>query len=158
MEYVTYNFIGDPLKRQHVHTATGKATQTEVCTYEYDHAGRLSKSKHKLNTNGEVTLIENTYDDLGRIKSCKRHGMSALTTSYTYNIRSWLKSQSTGTLFNQTLYYNESYGGNTPCYNGNISAMSWKASDDTGLHGYRFRYDGLSRLTSADYLWNGIYV
>ena len=156
MEYVTYNFIGDPLKRQHVHTATGKATQTEVCTYEYDHAGRLSKSKHKLNTNGEVTLIENTYDDLGRIKSCKRHGMSALTTSYTYNIRSWLKSQSTGTLFNQTLYYNESYGGNTPCYNGNISAMSWKASDDTGLHGYRFRYDGLSRLTSADYLWNGI--
>ena len=156
VEYVTYNFIGDPLKRQHVHTATGKATQTEVCTYEYDHAGRLSKSKHKLNTNGEVTLIENTYDDLGRIKSCKRHGMSALTTSYTYNIRSWLKSQSTGTLFNQTLYYNESYGGNTPCYNGNISAMSWKASDDTGLHGYRFRYDGLSRLTSADYLWNGI--
>ena len=103
-----------------------------------------------------MTLIENTYDDLGRIKSCKRHGMSALTTSYTYNIRSWLKSQSTGTLFNQTLYYNESYGGNTPCYNGNISAMSWKASDDTGLHGYRFRYDGLSRLTSADYLWNGI--
>ena len=156
VEYVTYNFIGDPLKRQHVHTATGKATQTEVCTYEYDHAGRLSKSKHKLNTNGEVTLIENTYDDFGRIKSCKRHGMSALTTSYTYNIRSWLKSQSTGTLFNQTLYYNESYGGNTPCYNGNISAMSWKASDDTGLHGYRFRYDGLSRLTSADYLWNGI--
>ena len=32
VEYVTYNFIGDPLKRQHVHTATGKATQTEVCT------------------------------------------------------------------------------------------------------------------------------
>ncbi|WP_195653957.1 RHS repeat-associated core domain-containing protein [Bacteroides cellulosilyticus] len=59
-------------------------------------------------------------------------------------------------MFNQTLYYNESYGGNTPCYNGNISAMSWKASGDTGLHGYRFRYDGLSRLTSADYLWNGI--
>ena len=53
-------------------------------------------------------------------------------------------------MFNQTLYYNESYGGNTPCYNGNISAMSWKASGDTGLHGYRFRYDGLSRLTSAE--------
>ena len=34
--------------------------------------------------------------------------------------------------------------------------MSWKASGDTGLHGYRFRYDRLSRLTSADYLWNGI--
>ena len=81
---------------------------------------------------------------------------NALTTNYTYNVRSWIKTLTTGTLFNQTLYYNESYGGNTPCYNGNISAMSWKASGDTGLHGYRFRYDRLSRLTSADYLWNGI--
>ena len=81
---------------------------------------------------------------------------SALTTNYTYNVRSWIKTLTTSTLFNQTLYYNESYGGNTPCYNGNISAMSWKASGDTGLHGYRFSYDRLSRLTSADYLWNGI--
>ena len=155
VEYVAYNFTGDPLKRQHVHTATGKTTQTEVCTYEYDHAGRLSKTMHKLNTNGEVTLMENTYDDLGRMDSRKRHGASALTTNYTYNVRSWLKTQTTGTLFNQTLYYNESYDGNTPCYNGNISAMSWKASGDAGLHGYRFSYDGISRLTSAGYLWNG---
>ena len=31
-EYVAYSFTGEPLKRQHVHTATGKSTQTEVCT------------------------------------------------------------------------------------------------------------------------------
>ncbi|WP_235333745.1 hypothetical protein, partial [Bacteroides xylanisolvens] len=68
-EYVAYSFTGEPLKRQYVHTATGYSTQTEECTYEYDHAGRLLTTRHKLNTNEEVTLVENTYDDLGRIKS-----------------------------------------------------------------------------------------
>ena len=33
--------------------------------------------------------------------------------------------------------------------------MSWKATGDTGLHGYRFGYDGMSRLIGAGYLWNG---
>ena len=154
-EYVAYSFTGEPLKRQHVHTATGYSTQTEVCTYEYDHAGRLLTTKHKLNTNEEVTLVENTYDDLGRIKSSKRHGNSALTTNYTYNVRSWMKTLTTDTLFNQTLHYNDSYGGSRACYNGNISAMSWKAAGDTGVHGYRFSYDEMSRLTAAGYLWNG---
>lgn len=154
-EYVAYSFTGEPLKRQHVHTATGYSTQTEECTYEYDHAGRLLATKHKLNTNEEVALVENTYDDLGRIKSSKRHGNSALTTDYTYNVRSWIKTLTTDTLFNQTLHYNDSYGGSTPCYNGNVSGMSWKAAGDTGVHGYRFSYDEMSRLTAAGYLWNG---
>ena len=102
-----------------------------------------------------MTLVENTYDDLGRIKSSKRHGNSALTTDYTYNVRSWIKTLTTDTLFNQTLHYNDSYGGSRVCYNGNISAMSWKAAGDTGVHGYRFSYDEMSRLTAAGYLWNG---
>ena len=154
-EYVAYSFTGEPLKRQYVHTATGYSTQTEECTYEYDHAGRLLTTRHKLNTNEEVTLVENTYDDLGRIKSSKRHGNSALATDYTYNVRSWMKTLTTDTLFNQTLHYNDSYGGSRACYNGNISAMSWKAAGDTGVHGYRFSYDEMSRLTAAGYLWNG---
>ena len=33
--------------------------------------------------------------------------------------------------------------------------MSWKAAGDTGVHGYRFSYDEMSRLTAAGYLWNG---
>ena len=102
-----------------------------------------------------MTLVENTYDDLGRIKSSKRHGNSALTTDYTYNVRSWMKTLTTDTLFNQTLHYNDSYGGSRACYNGNVSAMSWKAAGDTGVHGYRFSYDEMSRLTAAGYLWNG---
>ena len=33
-EYAAYNFMEEPLNRQHVHTAIGNSTQTEVCTYK----------------------------------------------------------------------------------------------------------------------------
>ena len=36
-------------------------------------------------------------------------------------------------------------------YNGNISAMKWKAGNETTERGYKFTYDSLSRLTDANY-------
>jgi RHS repeat-associated protein len=62
---------------------------------------------------------------------------------------------SSSPLFSQTLYYNDSYGSNTPRYNGNISAMSWTTSGDK-TRGYNFAYDNLSRLTTAGYLEGGV--
>ncbi|WP_024996742.1 RHS repeat-associated core domain-containing protein, partial [Bacteroides graminisolvens] len=153
-EYVAYNFTGQPTGRKHVHSATGKTTQTELYTYAYDHAGRLTTVKHKLNTDSIVTLAENTYDELGRLKTNKKNKQSALTSSYAYNIRSWMKSVASP-LFSQTLYYNDTYAGNTPRYNGNISAMSWSVSGENKTRGYNFTYDNLSRLTGAGYLENG---
>jgi len=152
--YIAYNFSNQPVLKKHVHSATGKTEQTELYTHEYDHAGRLKKTKHKLNTGGEVTLAENTYDELGRLLTNKKGGNENLKSTYSYNIRSWVKSI-TGNYFNQTLYYNESYGGSAKQYNGNISAMSWKVQGESNLRGYTFGYDGLSRLTSANYLVNG---
>lgn len=102
-----------------------------------------------------VTLAENTYDELGRLKTNKKGGVANTTTTYTYNVHSWIKSVSSA-LFSQTLYYNESYGGSAKQYNGNISAMSWKQNSETNYNGYAFTYDGLSRLTAADYLVNGV--
>ncbi len=153
-EYFAYNFTGQILKRKHVHAATGKTTQTEVYTYAYDDAGRLTNVKHKLNAGSEVTLTANTYDELGRLKTTQQNGQASLKSTYTYNVRSWMKSISS-TLFTQTLYYNDAYGSNTPRYNGNISAMSWKLSNESKTRGYRFTYDNLSRLTAAGYLENG---
>ncbi len=152
-EYVAYTFTGKPLKKKHIHMATGKATQTEIYSYSYDHAERLLSTKYQLNTNPEVTLVENTYDRLGRLKTSKKKDEPKLASTYTYNVRSWLKS-STSPLFSQTLYYNDSYGNNTPCYNGNISAMSWTTSGDK-TRGYTYSYDNLSRLTKAGYLEAG---
>ena len=153
-EYFAYDLAGNILKKKHIHTK-GSTSQEELYTYDYDHACRLIKTRHKLGNHAEVILSENAYNDLGQLASTQRHGRSDLKTTYTYNVRSWLKSVSTGSLFTQTLYYDESYGGSTGRYDGNISAMSWKSSGDTGLRGYAFSYDGLSRLTAANYLVNG---
>ena len=148
VEYVAYNFVGDPVKRQHVHTASGKATQTETYTYTYDHAGRLTVTKYKLNSNAEITLSSNTYDELGRLQTKSLHGSATNKQTYSYNIRDWLTSIS-GNKFTQHLYYNT--GSGTPQYGGNISSMTWKAGNESTVRGYKFAYDGLSRLTSAIY-------
>lgn len=75
-----------------------------------------------------------------------------ITTSFTYNIRSWTESISSP-LFSQSLYYNNSLNNSTPQYNGNISAMEWTVKGDKP-RGYIFNYDNLSRLTDANYLEN----
>ena len=151
-EYIAYNFVGQPIKRKHVHSATGKATQTEIYSYVYDHAGRLLTTTHELNNGSPVVLVSNEYDELGRLKSNNRNGNPNLKTDYTYNVRSWVKSIACP-LFNESLYYNDrrSNGTNVSCYNGNISGIDWKASGDKA-RGYNFSYDNLSRLTGAGYL------
>lgn len=98
----------------------------------------------------EWKVRDGVYDGLGCLNSrlCRKSGN--LESWYDYNARSQLTAVD-GSFFNQKLYYNVSYGGST----GNVSAMSWKAAGDTGMHGYRFSYGGMSRLTAASYLWNG---
>ena len=148
IEYVAYNFVGDPVKRRRVHTATGKPGQTEVYSYTYDHAGRLLTTKFQPGSGPEVTLVSCTYDDLGRLKTRTPHGIASAKLTYSYNLRGWLTAIS-GNKFSQALYYNT--GNGTPCYNGNISSMTWKAGNETTLRGYKFTYDGLNRMLDAVY-------
>ena len=70
-EYFAYTFTGKVTQRQHVHSAPGKTTQTEVYTNAYDHAGRLFSVTHKLNSAAAVTLSQNTYDEIGRMLTKK---------------------------------------------------------------------------------------
>ena len=136
----SYSFTNKPLTLTHVHTS-GSKSLTEVHTYSYDYADRLSKVQHKLDNNTIVTLAEYTYDDLGRMEQ-KKLGGTAHSSTYSYNIRSWLTGI-TGSKFTQTLTYNNGTAG----YNGNITAMDWTADGDS--HSYTFTYDGLSRLLNA---------
>ena len=147
-EYTAYNFTGQPTRLRHVHTAQGKAVRTEVRTYSYDHAGRLLTVKHKLDALGEVTLVNNVYDDLGRLQSKSLHGSAVNKQTYTYNIRGWLTGVS-GSKFTQNLYYNT--GNGVVKYNGSISSMTWKAGNESTVRGYKFTYDGLDRLLNAIY-------
>jgi RHS repeat-associated core domain len=149
-EYFAYTFTGKVKQRQQVHSAPAKTTQTEVSTYSYDHAERLLSVSHKLNSAAQVTLAQYTYDDVGRVKTKK---LATETSTYSYNVRSWL-TQITGTKFNQTLTYNAAVNGVTPAkalYGGNVSAMKWKAGDETTERGYKFSYDNQNRLTAATY-------
>lgn len=48
----TYTFTGKPLIIQHIHTisknGTQVGTQTEIYTYTYDHAERVTKTQYAL--------------------------------------------------------------------------------------------------------------
>ncbi len=146
----TYTFTGKPATMTQVHTATGKTTQTRVYTYTYDQMDRLKAVTHKLNSEPAVTLANNVYDALGRLKSNSRKGNSNLRTNYTYNIRNWTKSVSSP-LFTETLWYNDQRTSGTlnePRYNGNISGADY-TTNLMGSHKYSYTYDGLSRLTGA---------
>ena len=134
-----YTFTGKPKTVTHVHTASGKSTQTQVYTYTYDHAERVKTVTHKLNTGGAVTLADNTYDDLGRLKKNNRNGVSSLSDTYEYNVRSWLTHIS-GSQHVEDLTYD---------YNGNISSMQWRLDGNTRK--YTYSYDPLSRLSSATF-------
>ena len=131
----------------HTHTASGKTTRTEVYTYTYDHADRISKVRHSLGGTS-ITLYDATYDNFGRLLTKQYHGTSTNKLTYAYNLRSWLTGIS-GTCFTQNLYYNTGVG--PAKYNGSISSMTWKSGNESTVRGYKFTYDGLDRVLNATY-------
>ena len=141
-----------------MHSVPGQASVTEVHTYTYDLANRLLKSVYQLNDNAPITLVDNVYDEAGRLLVDRRNGVPELRTNYSYNLRSWLKGVS-NPLFSQTLNYQETINDIAPCYNGNISSLFWRMAQNNASNalisspekGYSFTYDGLSRLKDAVY-------
>ena len=142
-----YTFSNKPSGVTHTHTASGKTTRTEVYTYTYDHADRISKVRHSLGGTS-ITLYDATYDNFGRLLTKQYHGTSINKLTYAYNLRSWLTGIS-GTCFTQNVYYNTGVG--TAKYNGNISSMTWKSGNESTVRGYKFTYDGLDRMLNATY-------
>ena len=96
----------------------------------------------------KITLADYAYDNLGRLQSKSLHGSATNKLTYAYNVRGWLTGIS-GSKFTQNLYYNTGTG--TAKYNGSISSMTWKAGNESTIRGYKFTYDGLSRLMNATY-------
>lgn len=145
-----YSYTGKVLNSYNVHTIKdGNSLQTESINYTYDHADRLLKVTHKLNDNNEITLYQNVYDELGRLKSHIQNNSQLLQTTSTYNINSMLTETSTNTLFDEKLYYDEAHNTNTPLFSGNISSATYSQGGKT--YSFNFFYDGLSRLIKANY-------
>jgi RHS repeat-associated protein len=147
------DFVGKPRQTYKTHSVNSTTPSiTELYTYTYDQAGRLIETRHSLNGGTSTSLVQNSYDDLGRVTSKNVGGVD--TTAYTYNVRGWISSIS-GSRFAENLYYTNGPSGLgvTACYNGNIAGMQWGVpSESLGYNrAYRFIYDDLNRLTKGVY-------
>ena len=152
-EDVEHDFLGSPVRRHLVHRK-GTETVREDLTYTYDDSERLLEVHHSLNGGTPVLLARNTYDELGRLSGTERGGNGALSSAYSYSVRSWLTGID-GSLFKETLHYNElrsdRLGTDRRRFGGDVSSMEWRSGAGTGTRSYDFAYDGLGRLVSADY-------
>ncbi|MEQ8648229.1 MAG: fibronectin type III domain-containing protein [Cyclobacteriaceae bacterium] len=166
-----YDFTGKVLKTKTVHD-NGSQSTSITRTFDYDHADRLLTVKHQVNSDTEVILLSNEYNELGELIDKKLHSTNGTdykqSLDYRYNIRGWLTSMNNAGLvadainddaddfFGFQLAYNEAVSGigNTLAFNGNISAMTW--SDLNGAGGvkeraYSYDYDPMNRLLSAQH-------
>ena len=139
-EYIEYDFIGNPLKKLHVHSVPNKPEIRELYENEYDHAGRLLKTTHILDDATYATTISsNSYDQIGRLEWTFNSVTSKI--EYDYDVRSRIETISAFD-FAQNISYT---------YGGNIEEMKWKNNrDGTNYpHKYFFEYDNLSRVKKA---------
>ena len=159
-----YNFTGQPVKQHVHHEKDSSPSSEEIVTteesYSYDHMGRLLTTKHNYNGGYQVAILENTYDEVGRLENESLHNGNQ-QIDYAYNIRGWLESinnpgvsYSNNRLFAEQLYYNSTGElanlTNTPQFNGNINGIRWR-NNNTTRSAYAYSYDGLNRLTGGDY-------
>ena len=151
-----YDYVGNMLELCRSNHTSDNADISESFTYTYDRQGRLLTEKHCLNNGLTRGIASYTYDGIGRIASCRRNASAKYATSYKYNIRGW-QTEIASSRFKETLSYNtkDANNRNTPCYNGNISAVEWGfrygTRNDFDSLTYAYEYDGLDRLTSARY-------
>lgn len=161
IDYITnkYNFAGQPERTRHRHVADAVTTYTDQYM-DYDHRGRLLKTRYQINGGTETLLAGNSYYETGQLADKYLHSQSGgnflQRMDYTYNIRGWLTQIDDPTSFSENdkfglqLYYNTAPSGGTALYNGNIGGMKWGTPANSNLL-YRFTYDGLNRLTNADF-------
>jgi RHS repeat-associated protein len=146
------NFTGDVLLTKESHSA-GSTSIIVQHEFGYDNGKRLTTTKHKINGQDPVTLSDNKYEELGRLKRKYLHegSSSALqTVNYKYNIHGWLTDMNDvaglgNDMFAMKLNYtNPDY----PQYNGNIASMQWN-TQMFGPNVYQFNYDDANRLVHS---------
>ncbi len=157
----TYNFVGDVtsetteiFKFENEYGNYDNILEASITNkYEAPHTNLLTSSLLKVWEDNSSHLMTDTiqkltYDDFGHIIGNNRSGTAA-DMSYAYdNLHGWTTQIKSAGGFEQNLYRETE--GSTPRWNGSISAMTWQ-TDDSKVHRYDYTYDGLNRLTKADY-------
>ena len=158
-----YNFWGGVTKES---TKTYKTRADGTChaasefetirKYEGQHTKLLTSAlliirKDETGTmcNDSIIIQHPTYDDFGRMTYDDRSGTAA-DMQYSYdNMHGWLTQVRSGGGFEQNIYRES--GSSQHYYNGNIAAMTWKMPGSNSIHQYSYTYDGMNRLTQAQY-------
>jgi hypothetical protein len=168
------SFNGPGASLMNVRSSFSVQQHEVIRTFEYDHAGRMTKLWHQLDGGTNYLLAKSEYNELGQLIDKKLHSTDPLATTarqsvdMRYNIRGWITSINNSTLsnnatnndsndlFGMNLAYNETIAGlnNTSLYNGNIGAIKW--SKNIGLsavkeQAYNYSYDAMGRLSSASH-------
>lgn len=164
-----YDFKGEVLANYiHHHNPQSLLTpETRLLTVnEYDHAGRLTRIKKRLNDGAEKTIVTNNYNFMNLI-SQKILGNNFQTEIFDYNLRGWLLGMNRGYLgsgagaearFAFELAYDKalsvipgsSYA--VPRYNSSLAGLTWRSFSDGVNRKYDFSYDATNRLMKADFL------
>jgi len=173
IDYLTtqYGFDGRVLVTRSHQLLPGKTPDSLVTLtkFYYDNAGRVTEIRKKLDSFPEVSLVRNTYNELGQLKQ-RQLGQQVVRGAYTsdpmdiqdytYNVRGWLsavnKDYARGNTndrnFAEDISYD--YGFNVPnngYFNGNISGIRWRSKGDGTQRAYGFKYDVANRLTSGTF-------
>lgn len=160
-----YDFTGKPVTTLENYVVG--ATQTRFReSFSYDHAGRVREKRHRLNDTDEIIAQATQYNEVGQLISRKIHSTDAGVNfsqhvDYGYNIRKWLTRINHSDLspdninepkdfFGMELSYEQvTAAGNTPVFNGNVSAVRWNSEVPGKQSSYNYIYDPLNRVTEA---------
>lgn len=161
----TYNLAGSMLTETFSHHRLNTANHNAekivsgaiTNSYSYPHTSLLTSSSISLSDNSNNTrtdvISQLSYDSFGNIWQSDRGGTKADMT-YDYDpMHGWLTRVKSGGSFDQRLYRETE--GDTPCFNGNISAMTWRTGNDY-LRRFDYQYNGLDWLTQADFSYYSI--
>ena len=120
-DWFGYDFVGNVTAQKTEHKPSSGTSLIETTTQTYDIWGKPLVTGHKIGTGSgtPITVSNKTYDKVGRLSSDTRNGTSALASTYTYNIRSWVTGIS-GTLFTEELKYQD---GTTARWGGDINNL-----------------------------------
>ena len=159
----SYSFTDKPTKSitRTYKGALSSLQHTLIDSIKYDTVCDLPEKEYiKLDNNPEECIADNVYDDLGRLKESKSNN-GVIRDTYSYNLHGWLTNHQNfnsdvyyAPIFSEKLYYAD--GPNRDkCYNGNISAQIYYNDSPNNNYnktkGYMFKYDGMDRMTHANY-------
>ncbi|WP_158800307.1 DUF6443 domain-containing protein [Pedobacter sp. L105] len=139
----SYTFEGILSATTRLHHNSNSGNTTIANRYDYDHVNRKLRSYEQINSDAEVLLIENSYNEIGQLKGKALNG-GLQNTNYAYNERGWLKN-STSSEFSFQLNYQD---GTTPQYNGNISGQMWGAGSVLA-NSFNYSYNEINMLLSG---------